>query len=125
MIDHTLNKAVAGNYAFLIKRLDALDPTVRWQVTVKPFKSKRTLAQNDWARGYARKASQHFGYTPDEMYDILMFKHNPIFLTDKDSGEVIRMPGSFSKLDTKQAAEVQEAIIQFGAEHGFYLDSAA
>jgi hypothetical protein len=125
MIDHTLNKAVSGNEEFLISRIKQLDPTKRWQVSVKPYKSKRTLAQNDWARGYARKASKHFGYTPDEMYDILMFKHNPIFVTDKDSGEVIRMPGSFSKLDTKEAAEVQEAIIQFGAEHGFYLDGAA
>jgi hypothetical protein len=36
-IDHTLNKAVSGNYSFLIKRLDALDPSQRYQVSVRPY----------------------------------------------------------------------------------------
>jgi hypothetical protein len=119
MLRFVLDKRVKGNPDALAQRVSQLDPNTKWEVVAKPYKSQRSLQQNDWARKYARDASKYFGYTPDEMYDILMYKHNPVFITDKVTGEVIRMNGHFSKLKTDEAAVVQEAILRWGVELGF------
>lgn len=111
-----------GNLPALIKQLERLDVTQRWSVRISEWKSKRSLAQNDWVRKYARDASKHFGYEPDEMYDILMFKHNPVYVIDKETGEELKLAGHFSKLNTKEAAEVQERILRWGNSMGFYWE---
>ena len=103
-----------------IQKVNELDPTVRWQATITEYKSKRTNDQNKWLRAYAKAFGDNFGYEPDEAYDMLMYKHNPVFIVDKESGEEIRTCGHFSKLNTKQAAEVQEAILRYGEQLGFF-----
>jgi hypothetical protein len=110
-----------NNHDALIAKLKHLDPTKRFKVEVKPFKSKRTLQQNKWIRAYASAFGKHFGYEADFAYDILMYKFNPVFTTDLEGNE-IRKGGHFSSLDTQKAAEVQDAVLRYGIEHGFYWD---
>lgn len=102
--------------------LKGLDPTRNWVFNWHEQKSKRSLSQNDWARKFARDWGAQIGYEADEAYEILMYKCNPIYVTDKDTGEQIRLAGSFGKLNTKDAAEVQELMIRFGHSTGFYWD---
>lgn len=121
MLEFDLN---AHNRAALNAKLDVLDCTATvWHVTIRPKKSKRSLSQNDWARKYARDFGSHFGYDADFAYDMLMYKCNPIFKTDLEGNE-IRIGGSFSKLNTADAAEVQERMLRYGLDNGFYWDES-
>ena len=94
----------------------------------KPFEAERLLhlvsraTETQRLRRENEALRAHIGYEADEAYTLLMYKCNPLFITDKATGEVIRMAGSFGKLNTKEAAEVQEAMIRFAAETGFYWD---
>ena len=120
MIDFTLN---AQNRPNLIEKIAHLDCSNQlWQVTIRPYKAKRSLNQNNWARKFAYEFGKHIGYHADEAYDLLMFKCNPIFKTDPQTGNEIRLNGHLSKLNTAEAAEVQERMIMFGETLGFYFD---
>lgn len=114
-----------SNRTGLNARLDALDTTATvWRVSVKPKKSKRTLPQNKWARKFAAEFGKHTGDTPDRAYDILMYKCNPVFITDPQTNVEIRLAGHFSGCDTAEGAEVQKRMIGFGIDLGFYFDEA-
>lgn len=116
---HVLNRAIPKNEDYLVDRIRQLPRDILWEVKVKPYKKQRTLQQNKWVRKYAASAGAHFGYSPDEMYEILMYKHNPRFIIDKTTSEEIRTTGHFSDLDTAEAAAVQNQIELWGIEHGF------
>jgi hypothetical protein len=123
MIDHTLNKAVAGNYAFLIKRLDALDPTVRWQVTVRPYKSKRTLEQNSRLWVLYNELGQHIGHTADEVHELMGYQ----FLRELKTinGQAVEVIKSTTKLDTKAMTDYQDSIVRWAAQIGYVFEDAA
>jgi hypothetical protein len=59
------------------------------------------------------------------MYALLMYKFCPEYIKDPSSGEEIRKPGHFSKKqdgtprNTKEAAEVQDAVQRWAEELGF------
>jgi hypothetical protein len=110
------------NHAGFYEILKSLDPMRKWVFTWQEYKLQRSLSQNDWARKYARDFGKHFGYDADFAYDMLMYKCNPIFKTDIEGNE-IRLGGSFSKLNTADAAEVQERMLSYGLNNGFYWDS--
>jgi len=119
----------ANNRAGLNDKLDRLDLTATiWHVSVKPKKSKRSLQQNKWARKFATEFGKRFGYDHDDAYDLLMFKCNPVFITDPETGNEIRLAGHFSQKqdgtprNTAEAAEVQEVMLRFGDSLGFYFD---
>lgn len=112
----------ASNYPSLFKQIQALPPTVKHVVTVKEYKSQRSLEQNRWVRGFARDLGNHLGYEEREMYDILMYEHNPVYIFRKDTGEVIRLAGHFSDLKTDEAAEVQDKIQRWAANMGFFWE---
>jgi hypothetical protein len=117
MIDHTLNKAVAGNYAFLIKRLDALDPTVRWQVSVKPYKSQRSNAQNARYWAFLTAFGDYLGYTRDEMHDLCKYKFLSVVVGINN--EFLTKLKSTPKTNTKEFAEYCEACEAWAASLGF------
>lgn len=108
--------------AWASNQIDNADPTVKHVLIFREYKSQRSKDQNDWARKFARDFGKHFGYDADFAYDMLMFKCNPIFKQDLDGNE-IRMAGHFSKLNTAEAAEVQELMIRYAGEHGFWWES--
>ncbi len=117
MIDHTLNKAVAGNYAFLIKRLDALDPTVKWQISARPYKSKRSNAQNSRYWAFLTAFGDHLGYTRDEMHDLCKYKFLSVVVGINN--EFLTKLKSTPKTNTKEFAEYCEACERWAASLGF------
>jgi hypothetical protein len=121
MFTHILDKSLPRNVAYFNERINNLPPIERYEITVKVFKTQRSLLQNRWARKFAAEFGKMIGYTPDEAYDLLMYKCNPVYKANPLTGEVIRLSGHFSKLNTKEAAEVQELMIAFGNECGFYF----
>jgi membrane-associated protease RseP (regulator of RpoE activity) len=117
MIDHTLNKAVSGNYEFLVKRLDALDPTQRWQVTVKPFKTTRSTEQNSRLWKLYTELGQYIGHSPDEVHQLMGYKFlRELKTVNSEPVEVIK---STTKLNTKDMTTYMEAIEQWAAEIGY------
>ena len=112
----------ANNLPALVERLSKLDVTVKYKVTVSEWKAQRSLEQNKWIRKFATEFGKHLGYQHDEMYELLMYKFNPIFITDKETGEQIKMPGHFSKLKTNEAAEVQNQVLIWAESLGFFWD---
>ena len=116
------------NRPSLDQKLDGLDPRFLWDIKVTQRKSKRSNAQNSWARKYASEFGKHFGYDADFAYDLLMYKCNPVFKADPETGAEIRLGGHLSKKEdgtprnTAEAAEVQEAMLRFGDSLGFYFD---
>jgi hypothetical protein len=119
MLDWTIS---ADNRDGLFEKIRQLNPLVLWTCTIREKKSKRTLQQNKWARKFASEFGKHIGYEPDEAYDLLMYKCNPAFKIDPETGQEIRMAGHFSGLNTANAADVQESMIRFCAGLGFYFD---
>ena len=110
-----------ANLPNLIAKLNQLDLSLGYVVSAKVKKQTRTHSQNDWARKYARDFGAHFGYDADFAYDMLMYKFNPIFKADPEGNE-IRIGGSFSKLNTAEAALVQDSMLRYGIENGFYWE---
>lgn len=110
------------NLSVFIDNVKRLDPTRQWVGSVVEKKSKRSSQQRKWARKFASEFGKQIGYEPDEAYDILMFKCNPVFIIDPVTKEEIRMPGHFGDRDTKEGAEVQERMIRFGESVGFYWE---
>jgi hypothetical protein len=112
-------------------QIDKLDPTRLWVMTITEKKSKRSLEQNSWMRGFAKDCGAHFGYDPDTFYDMLMLKFCPEYIVDLDTGEEIKKPGHFSKKQdgtprsTAEAAEIQDAVQRWAAEYGFVWEEAA
>jgi hypothetical protein len=114
-----------ANRENLFTKIGALDPHKSWICNITEKKTKRSNKQNKWMRGFADAFGDHFGYTRDEAYDMLMYKFCPEFVTDPETGAEIRMPGHFStKQDgtprnTKEAADIQEAVTIWGSQMGF------
>lgn len=119
MLEYDLTPYNIDNFFSKVKTLDL---TRIWHVSIREKKSKRSLAQNKWARKYAAEFGKRIGYDPDEAYDLLMYKCNPVFKTDPQTGNEIRLAGHFSSLNTKEAADVQELIVRFGIAMGFYWE---
>lgn len=116
-LDHTLNKAVAGNFDFLVKRLTQLDPTQRWQVTARLYKSKRSIEQNSRLWSLYTELGQYIGHSPDEVHQLCGYK----FLRELKTvnGEAVEVIKSTTKLNTKEMTDYQDAIERWSAEIGF------
>jgi hypothetical protein len=125
MVTHILDKSNPVNVKHFARIYTELDITKRWEISIKQYRTQRSLQQNRWARKFATEWGKSIGYEADEAYDLLMFKCNPVFKIDPSTGEQIRMPGHLSDLDTKEAAEVQDRMQRFCAGLGFYLDEQA
>jgi hypothetical protein len=121
----------ANNRQQAIERITHLDPTQQWEMKISQRKSKRSLEQNSWMRGFASDLGKHLGYSPDDMYALLMYKFCPEYIKDPVTKEEIRKPGHFSKKqdgtprNTKEAADVQDAVQRWAEELGFVWENAA
>jgi hypothetical protein len=72
------------NLSFLVQKMERLDPHKRWVCNVTEKKSRRSNEQNKWMRGFAADFGAHLGYSPDEAYELLMYKFCPEFITDPE-----------------------------------------
>ena len=122
-MDFTLNKAVTGNYEFLIKRLAQLDPSIRWSIKAVPFKSTRSTEQNSRLWKLYNDLGTYIGHSPDEVHQLMGYK----FLRELKTvnGEALEVIKSTTKLNTKDMAEYQEAIERWASEIGFVFQREA
>lgn len=120
--DHTLNKAVANNYEFMLKRFAQLDHNTRWQVTVRQYKSKRSNSQNSRYWAFLTEFGKYLGYTKDEMHDLCRLK----FLSERVEigNELIRKLKSTPKANTKEFSDYSEMCEMWAASLGFVWGEA-
>jgi len=115
--EHTLNKAVNNNYEFMLKRFAQLDPNTRWQVTVRPYKSKRSIDQNSRLWDLYTAIGKYIGEDAERVHEFMGWS----FLREQATvnGETIWKIKSTTKLNTAEMVEYQEAIERWAAEIGF------
>jgi len=120
--EHTLNKAVNNNYEFMLKRFSQLDPNTRWQVTVRPYKSKRSIDQNSRLWDLYTAIGRYIGEDAERVHELMGWR----FLREQATvnGETIWKIKSTTKLNTAEMVEYQDAIERWAAEIGFIWGEA-
>jgi len=118
--EHTLNKAVNNNYEFMLKRFAQLDPNTRWQVTVRPYKSKRSIDQNSRLWDLYTAIGKYIGEDAERVHELMGWR----FLREQSSvnGETIWKIKSTTKLNTGEMVEYQDAIERWASEIGFIYE---
>lgn len=109
-----------NNHDALFGKLKSLDPTQRFKVEVKPWKSKRSLEQNDRYWKLVTEFGEYCGYDKEEMHQEIGKR----FLTYEKTinGVVKTFVKSTTKLNTKEMAELQEKIERVAAQQGFIFE---
>ncbi len=109
-----------NNLPALVSKLQLLDPTIRWQVIVREWKSKRSNDQNSRYWKLLTEFGKYLGYTQDEMHDICRFK----FLRNAIDIEGERLPllKTTTKLTVAEFTDYMESIERWGHEMGFYFE---
>lgn len=100
-----------------IAALDGREVIVR----IERAKANRSLNQNAWYwAGIVATLSEHTGFTPDEMHEVLKAKFLPKRLAVTDGNGEIRgefvIGGSTTKLNKVEFGEYCEAIRRWAAE---------
>ena len=96
----------------VIELVGALDLGKPWQVTIEPYRKKRTLSQNalmwKWIHEVAHHVSEHTGHTEDEIHDF--FKQQ--FLPPKivEIGGKVSTYRTTTTLKTKEMSEYMDKI---------------
>ena len=112
-----LNK---NNLDGLISKLKELDQDVLWSVTVKPYKSTRTLDQNDYYWRLVAELADYFGLkSKNEMHEVLLYK----LLSEEKQIKNLNVitVGSTTKLNVKQFNDYIEKVKEFARGYGFKL----
>ena len=116
-MNFTLNK---NNLDGLIGKLKELDQDKLWSVTVKPYKSTRTLDQNDYYWRLVAELANYFGLkSKDEMHEVLLYK----LLSEEKQIKNLKVLtiNSTTKLNVKQFNEYLERVKEFATGYGFKL----
>ena len=110
-----------NNLPALIEKLKQLDVTQKWDVTVKPWKSQRSLDQNARYWKLITEFGEFCGYDKDEMHEEVGRR----FLSYEKpmpTGEIKTFTKSTKKLNTKEMAELQDHIERVAAQQGFIFE---
>lgn len=109
-----------NNHDALFAKLKHLDPTQRFKVEVKPWKSKRSIEQNSRLWKLYGEIGKHIGDDADAIHALMGYK----FLRDIKTvnGESIEVIKSTTKLNTAEMSDYQEAIERWAASIGFYWE---
>ena len=102
-----------------IDRIQALNITTVWDISIKPYKKNRSLEQNALMWKLYDILGSELGYTPDEMHEALMRINLMPNIVDTIDGPVEVY--STKKLKVKPMAEYLDSIYRFAAEHGIKL----
>ena len=116
-MNFTLNK---NNLNGLIIKLKELDQNVLWSVTVKPYKSTRTLDQNEYYWKLVTDLADYFGLkSKDEMHEVLLYK----LLSEEKQIKNLKVMtiGSTTKLNVKEFNQYLDKVKDFAKEYGFKL----
>lgn len=112
-----LNK---NNLDGLVEKLKQLDQNVLWSVTVKPYKSTRSLDQNEYYWKLVTELADYFGLkSKDEMHEVLLYR----LLSEEKQIKNLKVMtiGSTTKLNVKQFNEYLEKVKEFARGYGFKL----
>ena len=112
-----LNK---NNLDGLVSKLKELDQNVLWSVTVKPYKSTRTLDQNDYYWRLVAELADYFGLkSKDEMHEVLIYK----LLSEEKQIKNLKVMtiNSTTKLNVKQMNDYIKKVQDFARGYGFKL----
>ena len=117
MINHVLDKSVKGNAEFLQNRINQLDPTKKWQVTARPYKSKRSLDQNSRLWEWYTALGNYIGYEREEVHELMGWQ----FLRSQKviNGINVEVIKSTTKLNTEEMTHYMESIERWASEIGF------
>lgn len=118
MIIYTLDK---NNMNGLIEKLQQLDKESLWTVIVKPYKSTRSLDQNEYYWKLVTELADYFGLkSKDEMHEVLLYK----LLSEEKQIKNLKVMtiGSTTKLNVKQFNEYLEQVKEFARGYGFKLN---
>ena len=102
-----------------IERVQALNISTVWDISIKPYKKNRSLEQNALMWKLYGILGSELGYTPDEMHEALMRINLMPNIVDTIDGPVEVY--STKKLKVKPMAEYLDSIYRFAAEHGIKL----
>ena len=112
-----LNK---NNLDGLITKLKNLDQNVLWSVTVKPYKSTRSLDANACYWKLVTELADYFGLkSKDEMHEVLLYK----LLSEEKQIKNLKVMtiNSTTKLNQKQMNDYIERVKEFARGYGFKL----
>lgn len=87
-----------------IKELEGVDISKPLEVTIKPYKKNRTNSQNNLMWMWLPDIAKHFGYTVEELHEVLKVRFLGIESRMVDK-QVLIQPISTTSLTTKQMAE--------------------
>ena len=109
-----------NNKAAFIKKVNELNPNVRYSATIVEYKSKRSDEQNSRYWELLTEFGKHIGYTKDEMHDICRFKflRNSIDI----EGEKLPLLKTTTKLTTVEMVDYQDAIERWAESIGYYFE---
>jgi len=109
-----------NNHDALFANLKNLDPTQRFKVEVKLWKSKRSIEANKRYWALISGFGKHIGYSQDEMHEICRFKFLRNFI--ELEGEKIPVMQSTTKLNVSQFNDYMEAIERWANSLGYFFE---
>ena len=112
-----LNK---NNLDGLVSKLKELDQNVLWSVTVKPYKSTRSLDANAYYWKLVTELADYFGLkSKDEMHEVLLYK----LLSEEKQIKNLKVMtiNSTTKLNVKQMNDYIKKVQDFARGYGFKL----
>lgn len=118
MINFTLGK---NNLDGLISKLKELDPEQLWTVKITPYKSTRSLDQNEYYWRLVTELANYFGLkSKTEMHEVLLYK---LLSKEKQIKNLkVMTVGSTTKLNVKEFNEYLEKVKDFARGYGFKLN---
>ena len=117
LIEYVVTKS---NYENLFDRIKRLDPTRKYVVSAREWKSRRSLEQNARYWKLITELANYTGDDKDRMHDLMGWKFLREVVTVK--GEEIWRIKSTTELNTAQMAEYQDSIERWAHEIGFYFE---
>jgi len=118
MINYTLGK---DNLDGLVRSLKDLDKANLWTVKITPYKSTRSLDQNDYYWRLVKELADYFGLkSKDEMHEVLSYK----LLSEEKQIKNLKVMtiNSTTKLNVKEFNEYLEKVKDFARGYGFKLN---
>jgi len=118
MINYTLGK---DNLDGLVRSLKDLDKANLWTVKITPYKSTRSLDQNDYYWRLVTELADYFGLkSKDEMHEVLSYK----LLSEEKQIKNLKVMtiNSTTKLNVKEFNEYLEKVKDFARGYGFKLN---
>ena len=118
MINFTLGK---NNLDGLILKLKELDPEQLWTVKITPYKSTRSLDQNEYYWRLVTELANYFGLkSKDVMHQVLLYK----LLSEEKQIKNLKVitVGSTTKLNVKEFNKYLEKVKDFAMSYGFKLN---